>query len=68
MQVLETGQFVIHSLHPKGVEKSGEAQPASLAHLASALEGGVGRKDEGEGERRGSRSSEQWVDRHGQNK
>lgn len=48
VQVLDTGQFVRHSLNPKWVEEEWK-QPASFAHLASALEGGVGSEDKGGG-------------------
>ena len=61
MQVLHRGQFVIHSLNSKRVEGEVEKkQAASFAHLASALEGGLGvegrgrgSEDEGEGRGRG---------------
>lgn len=50
MQVLHRGQFVIHSLNSKGVEGEVEKkQAASFAHLASALEAGLGVEGRGRG-------------------
>lgn len=67
MQVLDTGQFVIHLLNRKGVEGGGveKKQPARLEHLASALKGGAGSEDEGEGRGRGRETEAEYQQRSG---